>query len=253
MLEIGKKAKVILDSFVDISPSAVLRGDYLYAKADVSPGENKQKGVVGIVGVYELPSTEVQTDNPIGFYDMSKFLKVLSTFDGETLKLSVPEGLDIVDMKDKNKKIRYEITPIEMLPRRQKQGEELFEAGSRKVVCTLTNETRKAILEDMKTLGLDVVSVVVDEAGKVLFKASTPNFATTVEYAVEESLVMHQTPGFDWQFSNGLAIDTLLSGNYRIDIRECSANGRDFCLCQMTNVDFEANETENGVLKYFLT
>lgn len=250
-VELGKKSKVILDSFTNISQSAILRNDYLFAKTDSNPAEDKGKGTEGIIGIYDLPQDEVSIESPLGFFDVSKFLKVLSTFDSDTLSMNVPEDSNILHMKDKTKKIQYEVTPIEMLPQRQTQGETVYEAGERVCTVTVSNDIRNSILKDMATLDLNELYIVSSD-NSVKLKAASSTSSSTVEYEIPDDMVMYSTD-VEVKFTSGLAIDAILPGNYRMEVKKCNLKGKEFFLTLMTNVDFEADIASRGNLRYFLT
>lgn len=237
-IQIGKKAQTVLKGISAICQSIIIRDDYLYTKYETSTAEEKtKKGAMNIVVEYALPKDEIKLEKEFGIYDIDEFLKVISSFDADNLKLE-SEG-NVIHVKDARKKTTYYTQSTLAMPTKSTAGDALFDAGEISIGMLLTDVAIEQIKKDLGVLPFD--GLILKGGGDKVVKLIASNNVTSnqTEIVLDEAMVGKSEEDFEFVFPNVDIFSFLIPDSYGLIIKTCQYNGKKILICKFSakNID----------------
>lgn len=221
---IGEKALAVLKGISAISQSITIRSDYLYTKFDASPEEKGKKGANNIIVNYDLPENEVQIEKEFGLFDVDEFLKVVSSFDKDKLKLELMGNA--IQISDKRKKSTYYTQSTLGMPTKSTQGDALFESGRVSVGMILSDADLELIKKDLGVLPFNTLTIKVKGDKDVKLVSGNDVTSNDTEITMNPEMVTMSEENFEFKFPNEDIFSLLIPGSYGIVIKSCDYNGK---------------------------
>lgn len=232
-VKIGKKAQTVLKGISSICQSIIIRNDYLYTKYETSTAEEKsKKGSMNVFVEYTLPSDEIVLEKEFGIYDIDEFLKVIGSFDSDTLKLE-SEG-NVIHVKDSRKKTTYYTQSTLAMPTKSTAGDALFETGEISIGMILTDAAIEQIKKDLSVLPFD--GLVLKGGGEKVVKLLATNNVSSnqTEIVLDEGSIGKSEEDFEFVFPNVDIFSLLIPDSYGLIIKTCDYNGKKIKICKFS-------------------
>jgi len=230
-VKLNESAKAVLESFCRINPQMRINDKYLYTKSDES----------GTIGTYMLKNDEVIIPKEFGIYRTDEFLSIFKLFE-KAPEVELNDNTLVIS--DNKKTFTYQTCPLEMIPKRNTKGVEMFESTTDKLLTVVVDEmTLKEISGIKSKLDLDTLKLK-SENDKIKLVASSSVTDNSVEFVLEGSASQNVV----LVFSDINIFDSLMSGIYTITVKMLKIN--DTTSKPFAKLELNGTE-ETGSLYYF--
>ena len=231
-IEISKEAEVVLKGISKIFSGIIIRDDYLYTKFVADVEDKSSKGTSNIVVEYKLPVGGLVTPQHFGISDINKFLTVVNSFEKESTNITMSGN--VLNIKDKRKKVKYFTQTTESLPVKNSAGDALWEAGTNIITFALTEGEREKIKSDLSVLDINTISLK-GEGNKLNIVASNNITGNSTDIEIEAQFVGKAEGEF--VFPNSEIFDVIMNSTYKVEVRDCKHGEKIIKICKFKSAD----------------